>query len=41
VDHLHDRLQDQLRLIQQSMFYSPIYDADNVDCLSTNLQRAR
>src|SRR3954463_7628085 len=28
-------------LIQQSMFYSPIYDADNVDCLSTNLQRAR
>jgi hypothetical protein len=28
-------------LIQQSVFYSPIYDADNVDCLSTNLQRAR
>ena len=28
-------------LIQQSMFYSPIYDAGNVDCLSTNLQRAR
>ena len=27
-------------LIQQSLFYSPIYAADDVDCLQTNLQRA-
>jgi hypothetical protein len=27
-------------LIQQSLFYSPIYAADEVDCLQTNLQRA-
>jgi hypothetical protein len=28
-------------VIQQSLFYSPIYAADNVDCLQTNLQRAQ
>jgi hypothetical protein len=28
-------------VIQQSLFYSPIYGADDVDCLQTNLQRAR
>jgi hypothetical protein len=28
-------------VIQQSLFYSPIYAADDVDCLQTNLQRAR
>lgn len=28
-------------VIQQSLFYSPIYAADNPDCLQTNLQRAR
>jgi hypothetical protein len=28
-------------VIQQALFYSPIYAADNVDCLQTNLQRAR
>ena len=28
-------------VIQQIMFYSPIYDAQDVDCLQTNLQRAR
>ncbi len=27
-------------LIQQSLFYSPIYGADDVDCMQTNLQRA-
>jgi hypothetical protein len=27
-------------LIQQVMFYSPIYAADDPDCLQTNLQRA-
>jgi hypothetical protein len=27
-------------VIQQSLFYSPIYSADNPDCLQTNLQRA-
>ncbi|MGH3677163.1 MAG: DUF3558 domain-containing protein [Mycobacterium sp.] len=27
-------------LIQQSLFYSPIYAADDVDCMQTNLQRA-
>ncbi len=27
-------------VIQQSLFYSPIYAADDVDCLQTNLQRA-
>jgi hypothetical protein len=28
-------------VLQQSLFYSPIYGTDDVDCLSTNLQRAR
>ncbi|MGX9790959.1 DUF3558 domain-containing protein [Mycobacterium sp. MMS18-G62] len=28
-------------VIQQTLFYSPIYAADDVDCLQTNLQRAR
>ena len=28
-------------VIQQSLFYSPIYAADDVDCLQTNLQRGR
>src|SRR5882757_9514568 len=28
-------------VLQQSLFYSPIYGADDVDCLATNLQRAR
>jgi hypothetical protein len=28
-------------VIQQTVFYSPIYDAENIDCLQTNLQRAR
>jgi hypothetical protein len=28
-------------VIQQVLFYSPIYAADDVDCLQTNLQRAR
>ncbi len=28
-------------VIQQSLFYSPVYAADDVDCLQTNLQRAR
>jgi hypothetical protein len=28
-------------VIQQSLFYSPIYAADDVDCLQANLQRAR
>jgi len=27
-------------VIQQSLFYSPIYAADDVDCMQTNLQRA-
>jgi len=27
-------------LIQQSLFYSPVYAADDVDCMQTNLQRA-
>jgi hypothetical protein len=27
-------------VLQQSLFYSPIYGADDVDCLATNLQRA-
>ena len=27
-------------VIQQSLFYSPIYAADDVECLQTNLQRA-
>jgi hypothetical protein len=27
-------------VIQQSLFYSPIYAADGVDCMQTNLQRA-
>jgi len=27
-------------VIQQTLFYSPIYAADDVDCLQTNLQRA-
>ncbi len=27
-------------LIQQSLFYSPTYSADDVDCMQTNLQRA-
>ncbi len=28
-------------VIQQSLFYSPIYTPDRPDCLQTNLQRAR
>jgi len=28
-------------VIQQTVFYSPIYAADDVDCLQTNLQRGR
>ena len=28
-------------VIQQTLFYSPIYTADDVDCLQTNLQRGR
>ena len=28
-------------VIQQTLFYSPIYAADDVDCLQTNLQRGR
>jgi hypothetical protein len=28
-------------VIQQSLFYSPIYAADDVDCMQTNMQRAR
>jgi hypothetical protein len=27
-------------VVQQSLFYSPIYAADDVDCMHTNLQRA-
>ena len=27
-------------VLQQSLFYSPVYAADNVDCLQTNMQRA-
>jgi hypothetical protein len=27
-------------VLQQSLFYSPVYAADDVDCLQTNLQRA-
>ena len=27
-------------LIQQTLFYSPVYGADDVDCMQTNLQRA-
>ena len=27
-------------VIQQSLFYSPKYAADDVDCMQTNLQRA-
>ena len=27
-------------VIQQSLFYSPIYAADDVDCMQTNLRRA-
>jgi hypothetical protein len=27
-------------VVQQSLFYSPIYAADDVDCMQTNLQRA-
>lgn len=27
-------------VLQQSLFYSPVYSADDVDCLATNLQRA-
>jgi len=27
-------------VIQQSLYYSPIYAADDVDCMQTNLQRA-
>ena len=28
-------------VLQQSLFYSPIYSADDVDCMRTNLQRAQ
>jgi hypothetical protein len=28
-------------VIQQTLFYSPSYAADDVDCLQTNLQRGR
>ena len=28
-------------VLQQSLFYSPVYAADDVDCLQTNLQRAQ
>jgi hypothetical protein len=28
-------------VIQQSLFYSPIYAADDVDCMQSNMQRAR
>ena len=27
-------------VLQQSLFYSPVYSADDVDCMQTNLQRA-
>lgn len=27
-------------VIQQTLFYAPVYSADDVDCLQTNLQRA-
>ncbi|BBY29402.1 DUF3558 domain-containing protein [Mycolicibacterium sediminis] len=27
-------------VLQQSLFYAPVYSADDVDCLQTNLQRA-
>ena len=27
-------------MIQQSLFYSPIYSEPDVDCMQTNLQRA-
>jgi hypothetical protein len=28
-------------VLQQALFYSPVYSADDVDCMQTNLQRAR
>jgi hypothetical protein len=27
-------------VLQQSLFYSPVYTPDDVDCLQTNLDRA-
>jgi hypothetical protein len=37
---LHGGLQNQLRVIQQSLYYSTVYSSPEVDCPSTNLQRA-
>ncbi len=31
MDHLRDRVQDHYGVIQQTLFYSPIYAADDVD----------
>src|SRR3978361_462363 len=28
-------------VLQQSLFYAPVYSADDVDCMQTNLQRAQ
>jgi hypothetical protein len=28
-------------VLQQALFYSPVYSADDVDCMQTNLQRAQ
>lgn len=28
-------------VLQQALFYAPVYSADDVDCMQTNLQRAR
>jgi hypothetical protein len=28
-------------VLQQSLFYTPVYSADDVDCMQTNLQRAQ
>jgi hypothetical protein len=37
---LHGCLQTSYGVIQQSLFYSTVYSSPEVDCLSTNLQRA-
>jgi hypothetical protein len=37
---LHGCLQTTYGVIQQSLFYSTVYSSPEVDCPSTNLQRA-
>jgi len=37
---LHGGVQDQLRVLQQALYYSTVYSTPEVDCPSTNLQRA-